>query len=622
MKVYLQTLTPLHIGTGDVYQKVDYVTEKQRFYKIDAKDFENFISLFPNEKNALLEKYIEWIDAHVDALTDNRTAKDNLRLKFQSDQFKMNAFAAYIQKEKEYKKMIAEKESFQVYGNIRKNVRALAGSNHTSQYHIAGSSIKGAIRMALLHNVYMNNSLAYHSSFVTDLNKCLSKYIGSYGVDKKQFNSDLKTVVEKPLYCGYIDDKGKTRYDSEYYDICKFIQITDARLSTKGNNREAVQVWQTNRFNEKLIKDEFSHEKTYKIELQDSANPLVVWRSGLVWEFDIEIQLLEMLRIYQNLKKTESRKTWIGFEDKIKDFFEIDIAQLDKDLDEVFDAKVKKEKISEKQKHATKLLLKRIDTFYQAVLTFEQEWFAKERDGFNVEAEPYQAAFYKVYDYGWQGINLMRMAFAAGFPAHTELLMMLNDKITKEQMRKIMKALKIGNTRQGNVVNYTPNLEDFPKSRFLACNGTESLYPLGWVQLFTEENSVNLLSIEIEKAAIFEKNYHKSSFQKNEPTIKLSFKVEKEKPKEKQEKITLLPQIAKEITWENIIDNQTIFKAKVIDVAQKNVLLLIKDREIIAQLQMGSFKNAVQLQQDQIVSVMCKQRTKTGEIKQVSYIHA
>lgn len=481
MKVYLQTLTPLHIGTGDVYQKVDYVIDKQRFYKIDAKDFENFISLFPDEKEELMGKYIEWIDMHIDAITGEQVAKNNLLLKFKSDKFKMSAFAAYIQKTNEYRKMLTSKGSYPVYGdNVDINVRELAGSYEKNQYHIAGSSIKGSIRTALLFKVYQHLT-NYNSELQTRIDVALTNYQRSKSPKKRNIlEKDLESAIEYPLYCDYLDDRGNSKHNSEYYDICKFLQITDAHLSYSGNNNDPIQVWQTQRFNEKLIKNESTQTKTYEIELQSSSNPLVVWRSDLVWEFEIEIQLIQILRIYENLKlDTRNRKIWIGFEEKIKDFFGIDIAGFAFEMDKIINSKEKEEKIIEKQIDIEKALIQTVHSFYSEVLNFEKKWFTKER---TYTSDEKKNAFRKVYNKNWKDKNLLRMSYAAGFPAHTELLMMLNNKNTKEQMRKIMKVLKIGNNRN-NREEYIPNLEDFPKSRLLTFNGASSMFPLGWCEL-------------------------------------------------------------------------------------------------------------------------------------------
>lgn len=161
----------------------------------------------------------------------------------------------------------------------------------------------------------------------------------------------------------------------------------------------------------------------------------------------------------------------------------------------------------------------------------------------------------------------------------------------------------------------------FPKTRRLAHNQS----PIGFVRLKMVsanekeiiESRLAAMRYEAQKVEAVIAQKADQRLEEFEPKVPVSV-ILKTPPKTKEEKIILSSEQAEEIEFEKIIDNQTIFKAKVIDAEKKKVRLLIKDREIEAQIGMGIYK-MVALENGQIVKVICKSRVK-GEIKQVSYV--
>lgn len=588
MKVYLQTLTPLHIGTGEKYDHIDYLVENGLFYRISEKDFEAFINSFPEqEKNNLITAFSTWIDKQVLAL--DKTQSDNALASYTNKKFNLRNFAQNNGRTQDLTTYLAKKECYTVFGSTSKQVQELAGIIGKDNYYIAGSSIKGAIRTGLLYHIFMDTALSYRRKLENTIFELTRIRKG-----KKELNAALHTAIELPLYCGY-KKNNQVKYDSEYYDLMKFVQITDTRLPKSTANITPIQIWETIRINEARKKEE-GQKPTYSVETPALSLPVEAWRKGLVWEFDININLKAMQQIYLH----PDREKWIGFAEKVKDFLGIDFATLTD------------ENLAAEQAKAEKSLLEHVAAFYKEVLSFEKDWF--ERLAERAKGEKYL----KSYQTDWDNRKLLRLGFAAGFPAHTELIMMLSDKATKQQMVAIMKALGIGNNRN-NKGEYNPNIADFPKSRLLAKNGDEDLYPLGWCQLLLNKNEAQEMEIDIPANVHqkHEKNYQKHTKGEIENTVKIVV-VEKTPPKTKEEKIILSSEQAEEIEFEKIIDNQTIFKAKVIDAEKKKVRLLIKDREIEAQIGMGIYK-MVALENGQIVKVICKSRAK-GEIKQVSYV--
>lgn len=530
MKVYLQTLTPLHIGTGEKRLPVEYIIEGKNYYPFSEQDFIQFIEkniLDINTFSEILDRFIEWIDEISSSMAnieitiqdEKNTIKDiekslkNSRIPFNDkkkledkkneiyqqnknnnqvlqnlrERFDLMKFAKDCKIDGELKINLAKniQNAFFIWGEIsrKKEIAVLAGhsSSNPHQNYIAGSSIKGAIRTALIFAVLQNDPKIkekYFSDIESLVKDCHERLHKEYDFRKKKdikkrFEKQLEAIVEQACYC----DGKSYQHSDEKYDILKFLQITDARFSlAKNGTNLAKMVSQTGIF---VVKKQ---KENYEIQLQTQTPCLEVWNENIHWEFDINVNLFALWEVY--LYSQERNAEWKGIENKLALFYGInteDLVTLNK-----LSGEERKQMIEKLQIKAENYVIHKVKAFYELVLAKEKDWVTHQikKNKANYQTNKYHNSLKNLYtDNTWDKHPIMRLGFAAGFPAHTEYLFMLSEDFGKELMTEIMSILELGNARNNR--DYTPNPQKFPKSRIFLINNTSEVKPLGWCSLST-----------------------------------------------------------------------------------------------------------------------------------------
>ncbi|RLC37248.1 type III-A CRISPR-associated RAMP protein Csm5 [candidate division Kazan bacterium] len=177
MKIKLKTITPIHIGTGQKYGRIECLVRKDRVFRISL---EKVMKIYGQ---SIIEKIIERIE------TDEFNVMNN------------------VDENKVLKYSLLNKANY-TKGDIREHIKT-----DTYMPYIPGSSIKGSVRTALLWNFFKNNTQSF-DSFLSSLNNKINK---PGRCNKKYLMADLIQNVFNFV-------KGK--YNAQK-DLLKFFLISD-----------------------------------------------------------------------------------------------------------------------------------------------------------------------------------------------------------------------------------------------------------------------------------------------------------------------------------------------------------------------------------------------------------
>jgi len=220
VKVKLQTLTPVHIGSGrELMKGADffYETNKKRLGKVNPK------KLYP--------EYIDDIDTWSAAIMDG---KDIYQEFLQNRQVPLEAVCDEILPVRSFKQY--KKNGEIEYG---KELKEFIRNGMTQNPLIAGSSIKGAVRTALLSKAIIESDRfkqefdQIFENFKGDFDRINKKFYPNY---RKKIN-DLKKIFKnfvdriERLYHNKFDAMDDHKKYNPQNDIFKYIQVSDAEGS-------------------------------------------------------------------------------------------------------------------------------------------------------------------------------------------------------------------------------------------------------------------------------------------------------------------------------------------------------------------------------------------------------
>lgn len=173
----IKTLSPVHIGNGEKYNKLSYIYENNKIYFFD---FDTLLKIFSSEN---LDKFISYIYKNM----ENLSLQDFIRntLKNEGIYKKLKVKALY---------------SLNCKSTIRHNdIECFIKSNN--KVYIPGSEIKGAIRTAIFYWILKNSN-----EFYSELNKKVKELNDNY---KSIFNYLSKSNKKAKDVIKYSEDMEK-----------------------------------------------------------------------------------------------------------------------------------------------------------------------------------------------------------------------------------------------------------------------------------------------------------------------------------------------------------------------------------------------------------------------------
>ncbi|EAY25756.1 type III-A CRISPR-associated RAMP protein Csm5 [Microscilla marina] len=511
MKLTLKTLTPLHIGNGEELSALDYVLHQRTYYRVSQYQFLEFIK----NDEALVEAYAKWIDQTTRELDDlqdrknrehdkNRKRDYNQQLSHLRKQFSLLSFMQIQGKEQELleflkrpevlKTKLGESPKQQIRGHIKTANR---------EFYVPGTSLKGAIRTALLYKYLENHQ---PNTFLSGLMQRKTAEARRNSRETKKISKNFADELEqRAFYCagevlrkkdGKIDKRLK--HDDEKFDLLKLLLIADGRLPQPR--------WQVGNVNLYLV-TKVRDRRTRKLELkadQQTQAPSIEYITAnqtIESQLDFNIDFLWNLNQSGKLKtddKTswvevtqggETIRQWVGIREKAQQLFGIDLATL-----------------TEANKEATKTqvltyIFESIQAMSTAQLKADNDWFAHFEQHDNTRNYD---AYSKKMQQGRQALAhqgaMMRAGFGAGYNSTTEVLYLLSNDELKDAFRQMMQQFLIGdapgaqNKRKKPGEMYEPNPDRFPKSRRMLTQ-KDVIAPLGWLALYPEGVEVSSLAI-------------------------------------------------------------------------------------------------------------------------------
>lgn len=503
MKITLHTLSYLHVGTGEDLSALDYVIEGNTYFRVSQDVFFEFLQGQGDKRIELISAYSDWLiniseqidEVQTEGTLNGRRLEGKDRNQTLSALKKSISLPNFFQKDRQQlkSKFIAflrthsEVKKYAINGNSKQQIRGLMTNGFHLPY-LAGSSIKGAIRTALLHQTLSKYGNTYKRKIIDSLAKELEQRDSPQRLAKK-----IGHEVEYIAYCGEKKKKfGKeeTNFQNVQLDVFKFLTVSDAIMQEKAE--KAVEVVSTDLY---LIGKEETNTRNSEIKAmkQPQAPAVEAIKADIRFTFDIHFRLQDLFAIYDKLPKDDvKRQNWIKIEEKVLHVFGIDLKAINKG------------NIATYQKQAEDYIWEALTNFAKKQIEFEDKWLKNyltkplSRE-IGLSMPEFKVPFEKIFGFPFQNNTLLRVGFATGFANSTEWLYFLSDKDFHRTLYNMMKKLSIGkppHSKGGTI--YEPDIDKFPKSRMMA-SPRNSVIPLGWTELMRNgatESEMNLVAAQ------------------------------------------------------------------------------------------------------------------------------
>lgn len=454
MELKLQTLSPVHIGTGNALEPFEYIIDDGIYYRIDQK---KAFKLALQRHSDFPENFNDWLESTSKKINDLERSKNkyqdkNKRLSELRANFNLKYFCDKVLNDTELTEEIL-KEGYKYKCTVpnglqnKKQVDEIT-KDPMGNVYIPGSSIKGSLRTVLAWN-------AFRKLPDDEKQTLMQKVISSREFERKNGRFIGGEIDSKLFYCGYKNPRrgSSDLYNDMRYDILKFIKISDA-------------------YPESSVKLQVQPANLYLLDKapqrQVNAQEVVSFNSKFL--FELKINADEIYRVLEYSKTNDDK--WINFEEKFNRVFGIELSKLDKDSLE-----------NEIANQIDNILVDFASTIFKS----EGNWIARFQkqivDNNNRKSENADISkvkkFYDVYD---EGLPLLRLGWGSGFLTTTLFQILYSDELTKPYVEKIINRFEIGvpSNRKGKRGS-PPKLQRFPKSkRFVAESLKKPTYPMGW----------------------------------------------------------------------------------------------------------------------------------------------
>jgi CRISPR-associated protein Csm5 len=421
----IKILSPVHIGSGEKKTKLNFIIKNNIAYFINEEMFRNLIHNY-----GLTDKFVQWV---------SQRGKD---------------LSQFLKDHPVIEKKLLEKPIYtlQIKGSIEREVN-LHIKDSNNRFYIPGSSIKGAIRTALLYTVLEewkpDKSPILHGVPGTDIK-------GVLGINRDK-GKWAGIEIEKLIFRAGFQKDGKTiSYSDAKYDLLKFIHISDAYpMDAKYS---IIPVRTLSSFSETSMN---FYNFVSNVEAIDYGE----------FNCSLEIDMMGLLML-KDLDKTEE---WLGLEERFTRVFGFNLYCLNKWNLQIYQEKIIKrlleacERFSQKKKEKDLELI----SFRDRSLYIR---FKKIRvNGNTLDANIIKNNYPEIRE------GSIELGFGSGWKGKTVGLYF--DKDTINEFRKLFKGRWSGKFSGGEP------LWPFPKTIRLAFwleHGRLNIFPIGWVEISKE----------------------------------------------------------------------------------------------------------------------------------------
>lgn len=474
MNFTLQTLSPVHIGSGNVLEPFEYILEGGWFYRVDVD--KTFALIYEKHKD-FTRQFELWLKKSQETLErENDNAKQALlREKFNIAEFcrtQLRDFdiADKIKEEGCIYKLPAP------YGlQKRKQIGELI-RNGRGEIYIPGSSIKGAIRTALLWRAFYSSSAQEKNTLLMKVRTVMEEKMARAQRELRRFGELDKVFTEKYFHCGE-KTRDRVSYRSIHYDLMKFITVSDAVIIHSDEESAVLPV--------------NLYLKNKPVQTQTNAYEIVA--PNIRFNFKILFDKAKLSEVYR--KKGD---TWVELEKKFSGLFGVELKSIN---DSGFEDKV------------IESILSALSDFSAAVIKKEFDWLSrymekgKDKKGntfINPSMKPVNDFYASIKS---SPSPLIRFGWGSGFLATTIYDAVAGSPEIAATWKQIATYLKLGATPKMKreelaKYEYVTGMV-FPGSKRMAAQFNEApIAPLGWATLLPAGASgIKALSIEFKPGA-------------------------------------------------------------------------------------------------------------------------
>lgn len=491
MRLQLTTVSPVHIGNGEELEVSDYELENGSYYRLNIDKAFKII-----EAHNQFEKIIQLIEDKSAELSEesNNKRQSDLRQELNLLNLCKNVSKPLHDQLKSELKNISDYTFIDKLPKSQtksggKNSRKISVQLKTAdrQVYIPASSLKGAIRTALVASVIPSLSIHEKKIIFKYINTELNRYKSANEDARKKMKKRMLSILDNELisatlYCGKKKsdwgDKANNQLDfsDAKFDLLKLLHINDTNTSLASDTLALISPAQ---YSAKNGRQELRHP----CEAIDSNRHFV---------FDLHIDMDFLLEAKKRIDKNNGAfdqydKIWIGFREKVERLFGFKLYELNTNNKSEIEQKI------------IRHILQVCHQFYGDVLDHDVKWIERAVQQ-NKDLQFLEAIYTGLQALRKENALLLKLNFGAGFHAKTVILEMKKHDTPesasfKSAMQDILDTMEIGkpcNLRQ----EYHANMEKYPTSRALV--EYDNYYDtLGWVLLcedgqLSEEQSTTL----------------------------------------------------------------------------------------------------------------------------------
>lgn len=451
MNIILQTISPLHIGSGEKLSPIDYIVRDGYFYRINIDKFLERISSIQNALN----EFTNWVEQ-----TSNQLSKERDNRRRSEIRKRFNIYSFCIEKLKNHNLVneITQDEKYYHYkckcvSNPEKEINEQLKLPNNEIY-IPGTSIKGAIRTALAYYTLKRKPDLWNNIY-NGISISKTDVKGVKNVDSRKY---VGQEIEKVIFgCGVRvkkKDGEEVIYGDAKYDIMKIVNISDTLISKASLCVDNGAVFTLNK-KENIIK-----------RGSPIAMEMIAEKSSFIFKITVDKNFL------LHAKRYEDNNKWIGLKDKLKNLFDIDISLIDKG------------NINSIIKNIEEKILESCKVFGKDIILEEKKWLEK----FPNQEISNLITFYNKLD---NNSIYLRIGWASGWNATTIGLLFKNNILPQNDGKFLIKKFNLDLTQREikairtneRLKNRIINLDEFPESRRLIIKNKIPYSPLGWVKL-------------------------------------------------------------------------------------------------------------------------------------------
>lgn len=507
MKIFIKTLSPVHIGSGKVLEPFDYLFHQQKIILLDhAACLDQIYESSPEG----IERYSDWV---------NQTSLKIANAKREHDQARRNRDR---QGSKQYNQVLADlRRNFNIIHfckNILKDAQLADAFLNQSAFHkltmpalgkpkntlqlremlhlngqpyLPGSSLKGALRTALAYrvlktlageplNILLNGKTGTNIKGIGDVLKKIRALSGqtiaaieqgdfrateeafrALAGERRRWEKKIGAEVEKVIFgCGEAGKLGE-KYDDPKFDLLRLIKISDsfeAQIELLAGHLMS--------FTRDGLTGQLKSQPVQFCQFIDAG-------SQFTCDVEVDTRLIQIIQ-------SQQVKGWLGFAEKFRQLFGA-----------APDSSTPPEALA---RQVVQQILRAIMEFSQAVIQKEKEWL----DEFNIGD---LAAIREFYNGLESQKPLLRLGFASGWHGTTIGLALAENPGLSEYLPEIIYAFNLDLIinqekvlrraernqkmvqQQLRLLKRTPNSRRYPRSRRMIAEYDKPHSPVGWLEI-------------------------------------------------------------------------------------------------------------------------------------------